>query len=102
MLMEEYDTRMGIFDHRTRDGPDGRDTRPMAAIAMHPKEQYAWCGPIAQRFARYMLYDLQRFGITWEIFKRNTRFENELAFRFAEQYNTRTTAAIGSLPPVKP
>lgn len=100
MLMEEYDTRMGIYDHRQRDAPDGRDMRPLAAVAMHPKEQYAWSGPIAQRFARFVLYDLPKFGITWEIFKRNTRFENELAFRLAEQYNKRATSAINGLPPV--
>lgn len=99
-LLEEYDSMMGIFNHATRDGPDGKDMRPLAAVVMHPKEQYALNGPMAQRAARFMLYGLaDRFGISWNDFKKNTRFENDVLFNLADQFNKK---AVANLPPIPP
>ena len=80
LIMEEYDQHHGIFDHN-------REDRPMALMAMHPKEQYTYFGPRAQKMARFMFYNLtERFGLSWTEFIQQTRSDCEIQLALAAEY----------------
>lgn len=82
MCMEEYDDFYGIFDHDSRFDEDGKDHRPMAAVAMHPKEQYGSYGPLEHKMYRYMINGIKdRFGVTWSEFLQLSRRETEIMFK---------------------
>ena len=80
MIIEEYDQQYGIYDHN-------REDRPLALMAMHPKEQYTYFGPRAQKMARFMFYNLtERFGLSWAEFIQQTRADCELQLALAAEY----------------
>lgn len=84
MCMEEYDDFYGIFNHDSRfdEQGEGRDMRPMAAVAMHPKEQYGSYGPLEHKMYRYMINGIKdRYGVSWSEFLLLTRRETEIMFK---------------------
>lgn len=84
MCMEEYDDYYGIFYHDSRytEETGDVDLRPMAAVAMHPKEQYGSYGPLEHKMYRYMINGIKdRYGVSWSEFVLLSRRETEIMFK---------------------
>lgn len=54
--MEAYETKYGIYDH---DKPD--PARPLALIAMHPKEDTRTRSPLYETIERYRIFDVYKY-----------------------------------------
>lgn len=55
LLMEAYETKYGIYNH---DNPD--PNRPLALIAMHPKEDTRERSPLYETIERYRIFDVYK------------------------------------------
>lgn len=56
LLMEAYETKYGIYNH---DAPD--PNRPLALIAMHPKEDTRERSPLYETIERYRIFDVYKY-----------------------------------------
>lgn len=80
-LRELYETMYGIYDH---DRPDAR-MRPLALVALHPKENTSSYSPLYRRidrFKRLRMYEL--FGMPLDRFLAMPTEYVEYCFRLAE------------------
>ena len=60
LLMESYETAYGIYDHENADF-----NRPLALVALHPKETYWKESGLYRRLERYNLHEVnQHFGLS--------------------------------------
>lgn len=62
ILQEAYETLYGIFNH---DDPSVAKTRPLALVALHPKENTAEYGKLYRMIDRYVINDVKgKFGLS--------------------------------------
>ncbi len=71
LLMQEYDTHYGIFNH---DDPHLEKTRPLAAVAMHEREKVGPHSSILRAQIKYVRYNIRELtGMSFDQFHAQPR-----------------------------
>lgn len=99
ILQESYETLFGIFNH---DAVNVAKTRPLALVAMHPKENVAEYSKLYRTVVRYKDHNIQSlFGLNIEQFLDQPLEMVELMFKLSVDHirkdNVRVDAAAKAL-----
>lgn len=86
-----YQTDYGIFDHTV-----GDPTRPLALMAMHPKENTFEGGPVLSLIRRFHNFKIQDLGVSMTEFFGLPYSQAMFLFELAEHNMTKNTTAVSN------
>lgn len=86
-----YQTDYGIYNHSLND-----PTRPLALLAMHPKENTFEGGPVLSLIRRFHNFKIQDLGVSMSEFFNLPYAQAMFLFELAEHNMTKNTTAVSN------